>query len=31
MGELPRDLPTNQMNEIEKLVIAWADGLSGIG
>ena len=31
MGELPCDLPTDQMNEKEELVTAWADELNGIG
>jgi hypothetical protein len=31
MGELPCDLPTDQMKEMEELVTAWADELNGIG
>ena len=31
MGELPGDLPTDPMDEMEQLVAAWADELNGIG
>ena len=30
MGELPGDLPQEKMDEIDQLVIAWADEVNGI-
>jgi hypothetical protein len=31
MGELPGDLPSDQIDEMDELVTAWADELNGIG
>jgi hypothetical protein len=31
MGELPGDIPSEQMDEMDELVTAWADELNGIG
>lgn len=31
MGELPGDLPSDQMDEMDELVATWADELNGIG
>jgi hypothetical protein len=30
MGELPGDIPSDKMDEMEQLVAAWADELNGI-
>lgn len=31
MGELPGDLPDDQIDELDELVTAWAEELNGIG
>ena len=31
MGELPGDIPSEQMDEMDELVTAWAEELDGIG